>query len=93
MAWPKDLSRVICVGFPESYLPALRNAISNKEIKWVGKQTLFIETCEAEFKWADAVWELVEHYELVNSIRLISGRPNHQDLSAAVLLASILDLC
>lgn len=67
--------------------------MSNKEIKWTGKQTLFIETCEAEFEWATAVWELVEHYELVSSIRLISGKPMHQDLTAAVLLASILDLC
>ena len=93
MAWPDNLSSVICVGFPESYLPALKNAISNKEIKWVGKPTLFIETCEAKFEWANAKWELVEHYELVYSIILISGTPNHEDLSAAVLLASILDLC
>jgi hypothetical protein len=83
MAFPKRLSSIHCEGFPKTYLPALKNAIENKQVKW-GKTSVYIDVCDAEFEWAGCKWGLSEIIETVDSIVLINGIPNHEDLTAAI---------
>jgi hypothetical protein len=83
MAWPK-LDRVVCHGFPKSYLTAIANAISDKKVKW-GESSLFASSGSAEFKWAGCTWQLNENFELVESISLLKGTPIAEDLTFAVL--------
>jgi hypothetical protein len=75
---------VFCNGFPEKYLHALQYAIETKQVKW-GKSSLFASNCSAEFEWAGCTWELTEDFEMVSCISLISGTPNEEDLTVAVL--------
>jgi hypothetical protein len=85
MSFPnEDEGSVTCYGFPETYLPALKYAIQNQKIKW-GKVNVYIDQCLAEFEWAGATWEFEEIRECASSIRLIKGKPNKMDLTAAVL--------
>ena len=76
--------KVLYQGFPEKYLPVIKKAIEEKQVKW-GKTRLFITQCHAEFEWAGCTWELEEWQEMVSSITLISGQPNEEDLTVAVL--------
>lgn len=85
MAFPSiNEPQVLCQGFPKKYFPALKRAIQDKKVKW-GKNSLFVDICIAQFEWAGCVWELEEMRETVCSITLISGEPNEEDLTAAVL--------
>jgi hypothetical protein len=84
MAWP-ELNRVTCFGFPKSYLPAIAEAMARKEVKW-GKSSLFASSGSAEFEWAGCTWQLSENFELVDSVSLLKGKPNIEDLTAAVLV-------
>jgi len=84
MAWPKNINSVTCIDFPESYLPALRSAIEHKMVEW-GKTNLFGGSCGADFHWAGADWHLTEEFETVGSIRLVSGKPEEEDLTLATL--------
>lgn len=85
MSFPeKHEGKVMCIGFPDTYFPALKHAVENQLIKW-GKCNLYVGSCVAEFEWASATWELQEMNECVTAIRLLKGTPNEMDLTAAVL--------
>lgn len=85
MAWPgPNEGKVRCIGFPDNWLPVIKNAIDHKKVTW-GKSVLFCQSGSAEFEWADCTWILEEMNECVRSIELKHGAPNSQDLTAAVL--------
>lgn len=85
MSFPRPHEgKVSCIGFPEKYLPAIQRAVENNQVEW-GKTSLLIDICTAEFYWVGCLWELEEMRETVCSISLIHGKPNEEDLTAAVL--------
>jgi hypothetical protein len=84
MSWPDKLSHVDCIGFPKEWLPVIADAVDNQKVKW-GKNDLFIDLGTAQFEWADCTWEMTEMRECVRSISLLKGKPNAEDLTAAVL--------
>jgi hypothetical protein len=84
MAWPKNLSNVECVGFPNKFLPAIKTAIDQDMVEW-GKASLFAGDCSAPFEWAGCKWELRESYETIYLISLLKGNPNSEDLTVAIL--------
>jgi hypothetical protein len=84
MAWPNNLTEVTCRNFPQAYLPAIVAAIENNDITW-GKSTIVGAGGLALFKWAGAEWSFTEMFELVTSVTLLSGSPNHESLTISVL--------
>ena len=89
MSWPeKHEGKVTCFGFPESFLPSIKQAIDRKMVKW-GKSSLFISAGSAEFEWAGCTWEMEEMQECVTHIKLLKGTPIGEDLTAAVLKGKI----
>jgi hypothetical protein len=58
-------------------------AVDANMVEWVGVGTGVMEI--AHFDWADCRWEIIEVNERVTNITLISGKPNAEDLTAAVL--------
>lgn len=89
MSWPREHEgKVKCIGFPNTWLPAIMLAVDNKQVVW-GKSSLFCQAGSAEFKWAGCTWVMEEMQECVTSIQLIKGKPVEEDLTAAVLKGKI----
>jgi hypothetical protein len=84
MAWPTNINSVTCIDFPKSYLPALRSAIEHKMVE-CGKPSLFAGSCGVDFHWAGCDWHLTEDFEIINSISLLRGKPEEEDLTLATL--------
>jgi len=76
------------INFPKEWLPAVWGAIQRQEIKW-GKDSLIGAAGSTQFEWANAQWRYEELFERPMSITLISGKPDAQDLTAAVLKGKI----
>jgi hypothetical protein len=86
MAWPQNLSRVYCDGFPKTILPVIKRAMDEDRVKWSPNKTrMFIDQCTGEFEFADCLWEMTEQTELVVSIALLKGDPTAESLTYAVL--------
>ena len=81
MAWGK---KVQCYGFPEEWLPAIKYAIENKQVKW-GESSGFCESFPTAFTWANASWQLNEMTEVVESIWLRRGKVDEEALTVAML--------
>ncbi len=81
MAWGKKIS---CEGFPEEWLPAIKYAIDNKQVKW-GKSTGFCESFSTTFTWANAKWQLDEMTEVTETIWLKRGTVDKEALTVAML--------
>ena len=86
MSCTKDLPEAI--NFPKEWLPAVWGAILRKEVKW-GKDSLIGAAGSTEFEWASARRRYVELFVRPISIRIIFGKPDAQDLTAAVLKGKI----
>lgn len=84
MTWPKDLHNIVCYGFPSQCLPVIKAAIENNEVKW-GSSSGFAELIESKFEYLNCTWKLVEFCELVEEIQLVSGIPDSEDFTAAIL--------
>jgi hypothetical protein len=76
------------VNFPKEWLPAVWGAIQRQEVKW-GKDSLIGGAGLTEFEWASAHWNYEEIFERPMSITLISGTPDAEDLTVAVLKGKI----
>jgi len=89
MSWPYEHEpKVRCIGFPETYLQAIMNAVDNQMVVW-GKNDLFMSMGTAQFDWAGCTWEMTEMQECVTAIQLVKGKPIAEDLTAAMLKGKI----
>ena len=84
MAWPEN-EKVLCIGFSEKILPALKRAIEDKKVEWIPGSTVYANTAYEEFIWFDCLWSIREHYEVVQVICLKSGKLNDENLTVEVL--------
>jgi len=76
------------INFPKEWLPIVWGAILRQEVQW-GKDSLIGAGGSTEFEWATAQWRYEELFERPISITLISGKPDAEDLTAAVLKGKI----
>jgi hypothetical protein len=83
MAWPKDRF-IRCDGFPESFLPVLKQALDGEMVVW-GRSSGFCEAFSTEFSFAGCEWIIDELNEYVTGIRLKSGSIDAEALTAAIL--------
>jgi len=88
MAWPNNINHVDCIGFPKTFLPAIRKAIENDMVKW-GRVSMFAESAAGDFEWVGCRWILYEQSETVYCIRLDYGSVTAEDLTAAMIKGKI----
>jgi len=92
MPWPREHEgKVQCINFPDRYLPAIKNAVDNRMVKWA-QIRMFMYGGSAEFEWAGCTWEIEEIREIqeyVTYIKLLTGTLTEEDLTAAALKGKI----
>lgn len=85
MAWPESENYIIkCKGFPETYIPAIKDAIENNDVIWC-KTNGYTQQSYSEFRWAECVWAIIQNNEIIETIALLKGKPKDPGLSFAIL--------